>query len=384
VSAGGDPVSAAEPSFHVLGRVRAERDGVEVPLAGTQRRALLSLLVVNLNRVVGVQSVAEALWPEQHPASVSASIHVAVSGLRAALAAAGPRDDAVVIERVGLGYRLTAPASHSDLTRFTASRDAGLRELGRGRPAEAASHLRVALAQWSGRALEGVIGLGLDDLATALEDERLDALETRLEADLRLGNHSAVVGELAALVHEVPLRESIWAKHMLALYRCGRQAEALEAYARLRSLLHRELGIEPEPAVVTLHGRLLRHDPALDLDPGPDELVAAATERGDISLPAAELLGPDGQAYPVHDGLSLGRAPSSTIVIDDPRVSRSHAVIRATATGFVLADLRSTNGTYVDGALLIEPRALRDGDTIRVSTRDFVFHQEEATSLVGT
>jgi pSer/pThr/pTyr-binding forkhead associated (FHA) protein len=103
--------------------------------------------------------------------------------------------------------------------------------------------------------------------------------------------------------------------------------------------------------------------------------VAALTERGGIALPDADVVAPDGRVYPVGDGLSLGRLPGSTIQIDDPRVSRLHAAIRATASGYVLADLQSTNGTFVNGALLVEPVRLNGGETIRIASSDFVFHQ---------
>jgi DNA-binding SARP family transcriptional activator len=365
-------------SFHVLGRVRAEFGDTELPLGGAQRRALLALLVVNLNRVVGTSSIAEALWPDRAPASVAASIHVAVSGLRAALAAAEPGRGETRITRIASGYRLAATPSQSDLARFATARDTGMQALARGRPDQAAEHLRSALAQWSGHALEGVSDLGLVDVATALDGERLDALEARIEADLELGRHALVVAELAALLQEVPLRESLWAKHMLALYRCGRQAEALDAYGRVRAKLREELGIEPEPALVALHGRILRQDPMLQPDPGDTGRavpVAALTERGGIALPDADVVAPDGRVYPVGDGLSLGRLPGSTIQIDDPRVSRLHAAIRATASGYVLADLQSTNGTFVNGALLVEPVRLNGGETIRIASSDFVFHQ---------
>jgi DNA-binding SARP family transcriptional activator len=363
-------------SFHVLGRVRVERNGAEVPLAGAQRRALLALLVVNLNRVVGMPSIAAALWPEREPVSAAGSTHVAVSRLRAALVPDDPDAASALVAWTGAGYRLVAEPNRSDLARFTRARDEGLRALATGRSQEAVTHLREALAEWSGHALEGVGDLGLDQVATALEEERLDALEARLDADLRLGRQTAVVSELAALVRDVPLRESAWAKYLLALYRCGRQAEALEAYARLRAMMREELGIEPDAAVVALHGRILRHDPALDVEVAqPAQPATAATERGELDLPPARLVGPDGRVYPVHDTLTLGRLSSSTVQVDDPLVSRSHAAIRATAGGYVLADLQSTNGTYVDGTLLLEPLRLSGGETIRIASADFVFQQ---------
>jgi SARP family transcriptional regulator, regulator of embCAB operon len=369
-----------EINLHVLGQVRADCGGREVALGGAQRRALLALLVLNLNRVVDTSAIAEVLWHDRTPSDVAASIHVAVSGLRTAFATASPAaDPEVAITRVASGYRIAAPTSRSDLARFAAARDAGMHALAGGRADLAAEHLRSALAQWSGHALEDVSGPRLEAAATALEGERLDALEARIEADLQLGRHALVVGELAALTQEVPLRESVWAKHMLALYRCGRQAEALEVYGHVRTMLRDELGIAPEQTLVTLHGRILRQDPTLDLDPGPvrGASAIASTERGDSTLPEAKLLGPDGRIYPVGDGLSLGRLSGSTIQIDDPLVSRLHATIRATARGYVLADLQSTNGTYVNGALLLEPVQLTGGEIIRIASSTFVFRQAE-------
>jgi hypothetical protein len=131
-------------------------------------------------------------------------------------------------------------------------------------------------------------------------------------------------------------------------------------------MLREELGIEPDQALVGLHGSILRHDPHWIIGPPTAGAcvvpVAASTERSGVALPDAGVVGPDGRVYPVRDGLSLGRQSGSATQIDDPRVSRTYAAIRATATGYVLADLQSTTGTFVNGDLLLEPMRLTGGE----------------------
>jgi DNA-binding SARP family transcriptional activator len=350
--------------FRVFGTVRVIRDGSEVALGGFKRRSLLALLLASGGRVVSTASIVDALWEDEPPQSVVSSIQVSVSGLRTAL---GVRNHAGLLQTVSPGYRLVLAPGQSDLDRFREHCAAGRREEAAGRAA--AEHYRRALGEWSGRAFEDLAGLRFaDELATQLEEERLATLDARIRADLGEGAHHDLVAELAGLVDAYPLRESFWRHLLLALYRCDRQADALAAYRRLRAHLRDELGVEPSAQVRRLEQQILAHDPALDVGAaaaaGP-----AATRRVDFGLAPAVLELADGIRRTVPpNGLRIGRDVSNDVVIDDDMVSREHAVVAPTAAGYVLVDLRSTNGSRIAGQLVVGQELLADGVEISIGS----------------
>jgi DNA-binding SARP family transcriptional activator len=252
--------------FRVLGPV-------EPGLPGGKPRALFARLVLEPGHVVPADTLVDALWREP-PASAHKVIQVYVSQLRKAVGA-------VVIETHAPGYLLRAEAGETDLGRFEQ-----LTEEARGarEPARRAALLREALELWRGPALAEFGDEPFADAAARrLSELRLHALEERIDADLELGEHARVVPELEALVSEEPLRERPRAQLMLALYRSGRQAEALDRYRRGRRLLVTELGIEPGPALQELERAILRQDAAL-AQPG-----GQPRSRGSIVCAVAEL-----------------------------------------------------------------------------------------------
>jgi DNA-binding SARP family transcriptional activator/class 3 adenylate cyclase len=254
--------------FLILGPLEARIDGRELPLGGTKQRALLALLLLHRNEVVSTDRLIDGLWGEQPPATAAKVVQVYVSRLRRLLGPAGQGRGRLVTRPPG--YLLQLDPDELDLDRCERLVEEAGRAMAAGDPAAAAAALRRALALWRGPPLAD---LAFEPFAQAaavrLEEQRLAALESRLEADLALGRAPELIGELSALVGEHPLRERLRSCLVLALYRAGRQAEALEAYRSARRALVDDLGIEPSPALAELERAILRHDPSLALPPPP-------------------------------------------------------------------------------------------------------------------
>jgi DNA-binding SARP family transcriptional activator len=250
--------------FRILGPVEVLRDGRPLALGGPKQRTLLAALLLRPNQVVSVDELSDALWGERAPERATKSLQVYVWQLRKLLGHE-------ILQTRSPGYALRVESGDLDLHRFES-----LCTEARGKdPAEAAVLLRDALALFRGRPLADFAYERFAGAEVArIEELRLQALESRIEADLALGRHAALVGEVEALVAEHPLRERLRSQLMLALYRCGRQAEALAAYQEARRLLVEELGIEPSRELQTLQTAILRHD--IGLDQGAADEVTAA------------------------------------------------------------------------------------------------------------
>jgi len=241
-------------------------------LGGPKQRALLALLLLRRNEVVSREALVDALWGSEPPRSAVQSLQVYVHGLRQALGSER-------IETHGSGYRLPVEESEVDLARFERLLERGGRALAEGRPADSADDLRAALALWRGSALADLGGEPVAEAEAArLEDRRLTAQELLNDARLALGEHEQLVPELERLIAAEPYRERFRTQHLLALYRAGRQKEALEAYRAARDALVEELGVDPSPELQELERQILRHDPAL--------AAPAAPERGRVQLPS--------------------------------------------------------------------------------------------------
>jgi DNA-binding SARP family transcriptional activator/class 3 adenylate cyclase len=250
--------------FRILGPLEVLSSGRPVPLGGPRQRALLALLLVHAGQVVSTDRLVDELWGEEDRNGAVHALQSAVSRLRRAL---GP-DSARVVAR-SPGYVLELEPGQLDVHRFETLRAEGLGALSTGDGAEAARVLGEALRLWRGTALAD---FSYEPFAQAeiarLEELRLATLEDRIEADLALGRHAEVVGELRSVIPEHPFRERLRAQLVLSLYRSGRQAEALEAYREARNTLVEELGIEPGPALQDLEAAVLRQDSGLLL-PAP-------------------------------------------------------------------------------------------------------------------
>jgi len=293
--------------YRILGPLEVSDGGRPLPLSSGRQRALLAALLLSRNETVSSDRLTEEVWHGQRPASGNKALQVQVSALRKALVSDG------VIETRDGGYRLSVESGALDADRFEALL-ARARDLLEPDPGTAAATLREALELWRGPAFADLAYEPfLQPEIARLEERRLSGIEERIEADLALGRHAELVAELETLVSRHPLRERFRAQLMLALYRSGRQAEALSAYQSARRTLVDELGIEPSPALKELEGRILNHDESLAAppraEPTPSLLPSVVRRRprlllalgalaiaGAVAGTLTQLLGSDGRA----------------------------------------------------------------------------------------
>jgi predicted ATPase/DNA-binding SARP family transcriptional activator len=265
--------------FRILGAVEVSDGGLVKDLGGLRERTLLARLLLSAGQVVSADRLADDLWAGQPPPHWMATLRVYVSRLRRAL---GSGSAAVATHPPG--YRIVLAEGELDAHRFDRLVAAASDEMAGGRPEAAAARLREALALWRGPALSDVADFGFAQADVArLEEARLAAIEDRVEADLACGRHASLASELEGLAAAHPLRERLCGQRVLALYRCGRQADALLAYQELRDRLADELGIDPNPALARLHQAILRQEPSLDWSPaaGAGNEQAAGGEAGE-------------------------------------------------------------------------------------------------------
>jgi DNA-binding SARP family transcriptional activator len=253
--------------YRILGPLEVVDGDQPLPLGGRQQRALLALLLLRANEVVATDTLIDRLWGERPPATAAKVLQVQVWRLRKALGG-----DALATRSPG--YVLRVGAGDFDLARF----EHLVGEARGAAPAVAAAKLREALALWRGTALAD---LAHEEFAAAevgrLEELRVVALEERVEADLALGLHRELVADLEVLAAAHPYRERLHGQLMLALYRSGRQTDALERFQELRRLLDDELGLEPGEQLKQLQKAILAHDPALDAPDRPEQVARAET-----------------------------------------------------------------------------------------------------------
>jgi DNA-binding SARP family transcriptional activator len=275
--------------YRILGPLDVVVDGRTIMLGGRHQRALLALLLAQANEVVPVERLIDRLWDEAPPDTAANVVQGYVSQLRKLLGR-----EAIVTR--GRGYALIAADGALDLERFEQRAAGGAAEHAAGRPERAAAELRAALALWRGPALGDVADLPAVRLIAARLDElRLAALERRIEADLECGSAAEAAAELDPLIAEHPLRERLRALQMRALYRCGRQADALSAYRAARAALVDQLGLEPGTELQELQRAILRQDASLapgEGAPAPSRAARVlAVALTTTSLPALAALG---------------------------------------------------------------------------------------------
>jgi DNA-binding SARP family transcriptional activator len=284
----------------LLGSFEVRRGGSPLALGGHRQRAVLAILALAPNESVSADVLAERLWSGSPPRGASGTLQAYVSNLRRVLEPdRAPRATATLLRSTSNGYLLALPDGSRDVDRFEADVAAARRSLGGGDPSTAVRLAQQALARWRGPALAD---LADEPFAAAdilrLEEARLQVVELQAEAQLAIGDHADVVASLRPLTDAHPLRERLRGQLMLALYRCGRQAEALEVARVGRELLAEELGIDPDPAIRTLERAILRQDPEL-----------AAPDRAASSVPVVTppSRGPAGTRRGSVDGRLVGR-----------------------------------------------------------------------------
>ncbi|PKK13868.1 MAG: hypothetical protein BUE48_013635 [Thermomonospora sp. CIF 1] len=251
----------------VLGPLEATRNGQSVAPTAAKPRQILALLALRAGEVVPVPTLVEEIWGEDPPRSALTTMQTYILQLRRLIGRSSDSGSAkdILVTRYN-GYLFPADAVTVDAQEYEKLAEQGNRAWERGDYVAAAELLRKALDMWSGEALVDVQrGMPLSVEATRLEQSRIGVLETRIDAELRLGRHHALLGELAMLVARNPMHENLCAKFMIALYRSGQQWRALEVFRQLRMALANELGVEPSARLQRLQRSILSADPALDL-----------------------------------------------------------------------------------------------------------------------
>lgn len=268
---GPDPAAFERPPFRILGPLEVEGPAGPLRISSGREEAVLALLLLETNQVVAIDRVVDTLWNHDPPETVRTQVQILVSRLRRKLTQGGVQGEIVTRPP---GYLLSADPRGLDARVFAQQVALARRQAEQGEAEAATAVLRRALDLWRGPALDGLTVPDLRARAQRLDEERLEASETLLELELGLGHHHRLIGVLGRLVHEQPLRERVRGLLMLALYRSGRQAEALRIYREGRSLLIEELGLGPGQELRALEGAILTDDPALRLEAPRIETVA--------------------------------------------------------------------------------------------------------------
>jgi len=342
--------------FRILGPLEVEHQGRVVKLGGAKQRSLLAYLLLHRNRVVARDRLIDELWGDGPPDTAATAIQVHVSQLRKVL-----ERDVIVTQTPG--YLIRVRDGELDLERFERS----VAEAQSAPPAEASNLLSEALGLWRGIPLAELDVPFAHAAGIRLDEQRLAALEQRIEAELALGRHAELVLELEALVREQPLRERLRGQLMLALYRCGRQAHALEVYRSGRRLLDEELGLKPDDELQRLERAILNHDPSLEspvVDEAKRPSIAQprrASSRTEAQVPPDSVAVIDPQRSRVVGHVLVGRRPVALAIghgsvwvanTDDGTVSRvdpdRREVIRTIGIGAPAVDLAvATDAVWV-------------------------------------
>lgn len=315
-----DPVD-----YSVLGPLRVESSRGPVEIRGAKERLLLARLVAAGGRMVTASELIDTLWGDEPPASAAKSLQTFVLRLRNVLEP-GRHGSPTVLVTEGPGYRLALEPGQVDAERFVRLARIGERALAEGHPENAVVTLTEALDLWRGPAYAGFDGASFAAAeGRRLEELRVGAVEDRIAADLAVGRATSAVPELEALVARYPMRERLWESLVTALYRTGRQGDALGAYERARTVLADELGVDPGPGLREVHARVLAHDPTLGAPRGRQAVP--------VELRAAHpLVGREEELCRLRQAWSAAvRGPSATIVVRGPEGAGGSALASALA-----------------------------------------------------
>ncbi|HJQ01590.1 MAG TPA: BTAD domain-containing putative transcriptional regulator [Jatrophihabitans sp.] len=312
-------VRGATIRFEVLGPLTAWRDGANVDLGPAQQRVVLALLLLHANQHVGRQQIINAVWGTAPPTHAVNLVQRHMSGLRRVLEPGRPaRSSSDRLTWTEGGYLCTVPPDELDLIRFDEHVSTARAARAAGDLPRASSELHAALRMWRGPVCQGLFSPDLDAQRERLAERHISTLEDRIELDIELGEDSEVIPELRALVADQPLRERLRGLLMSALYRSGRQAEALAAYQDARRYLLEEVGVAPAAPLQRLQQRILAADPTLARAPVPAPRVRVTRARPAAAAPAGTLAPaqlPHGLAAFVGRQAELARLDA---VLDDP------------------------------------------------------------------
>ncbi|MEU6425989.1 BTAD domain-containing putative transcriptional regulator [Microbispora sp. NPDC046973] len=333
--------------FRLLGPVEVTVAGAPVPLGGVKPKTLLAALLLEQGHVVPTHRLIDIIWPDSPPGTAKAAIQTYVKTLRQALARAGARD--VIVTRAP-GYLAQIPAGSLDVDvfeqRMADARSASTSE-------ETSESFDAALALWRGPALAGLSDSPLAGEAARLEQLRLTATEERIAADLALGRHGRLVAELAALVGRHPVNERLRGQYMTALYRLGRQSDALAAFRQGRRILAEDLGMDPGPELTALHHAILRGDLSLLAPPSGKTVRLAVPAQ--LPLAPADFTGRLAQSTALVTALVSGEAPTIQVVAGRAGSGKSalaihvaHQVADAFPDGRLYAELRGMSEAPAD------------------------------------
>lgn len=294
--------------FEILGPVRAWRGQRELDLGPGKQRAVLAALLVNAGRPVPTAQIVDAVWGEEPPENGANVVQKYIAGLRRVLdPERSPRTPGGLLALTDAGYVLSVEPGFLDAQRLDQQFREALTFRDEGRTAEAARRLRDALKLWKAEPLAGLTGPYFDAARERLTENRAAVLEACVTLELQLGQHVRLVPELVALIAEFPLREELRYLLILALYRCGRQAESLSAYREMRRFLDEEFGVEPSERLQELHRRILQSDPGLTapVSPAPLPVVMPAQPGPVVYVPWQPYPAPPLRPPPSSDHHSL-------------------------------------------------------------------------------
>ena len=346
-------VGGGDLQFHVLGPVEVSNGRESLPLGGPKQRALLAALILNAGSIVSTAQLIDDLWGTSSPPTASHTVETYIARLRRIL-----RDgsaSAILLTRPP-GYVLDVEPGQVDAFRFEQLVKDGTAAAGRGEHEQAAALLRTALALWRGQALADVAGVPFTrGAARRLNDQHLLALERRIDSDLELGRAQDLVPELETLVASHPYHEPFHRQLMLALYRSGRQSEALAAFRRARGLLAGELGIEPGPDLRRMEQAILRQDPELEQPLAARPHHSGHQEPASPGSPPVPVASSHQRRHRTRTLIAAGLALAVAVVVGVPlalRAETGHASVPADGIGVL-----SASGTSVTSALAM-PSAL--------------------------
>ena len=363
----------SEVEFRILGPLEALVNGKSIPLGGGKQRALLAHLLSEPNRVHSISHLVGAIWDEDPDEAARSKLQVHVSNLRKALTPASALLGKDLVITQAPGYKIQVTNEQLDLLTFEAHTRSARKNLENNDFIRASFRYGEALGLWRGEPLSDLT----DDsfvrpVIARLRAARTEALVGRIEADLALGRHKELVGELAGLVAANPLDERVLGLLMIALYRNGRQADSLSTFAAYRRRLADDLGLDPGQALSDLEAQILAQSPNLDApQPGQFDTAIPTLLRSTLARHAAHLM-VDGERVDLDKPLiTIGRRPDQDLVLKDPHASRQHGVIKRDAAGFHYQD-KSSNGTKINGQYSTE-HVLESGDELLIGNTTLRF-----------